>query len=367
MATWCWEAAHALYELGERVILVASTGVALPGKPAVEVITIDVTEKPQSQQARIARAIKTGRRHLSPGPDGVLVQIHVSLANRGIQPSAYILNQSSLADRSIPCPQVIAAWAYPVSILSYLRKIPLLASGKSMETLTHTALEWVGWWRRDWRGYRTADRVLPVSKALRTNLQRRSVASDLAYPGTYVSSVPDRKSGGHRLLMAAVELGEPRKRIKWMLDAMKEVRLPQGTVLQLVGESDDSIRRAAAHIHCPVELLGRVRRQELQEIMQQSHIFCFGSLLDDWGYVLVEAMANGLLPVAPAISPFDEIVGDVGPCYRPKSKDDFTRALCLAISSSAEGMGRKAWERAQELFSRQAFGRSILESVARIP
>jgi glycosyltransferase involved in cell wall biosynthesis len=97
--------------------------------------------------------------------------------------------------------------------------------------------------------------------------------------------------------------------------------------------------------------------------MRRADIFCFGSRLDDWGYVLVEAMANGLVPVAPAISPFDEIMGKVGFGYNPQSKDDFARALVSAASSSLMEKRREAWERASTLFSRAAFGRSILESV----
>jgi glycosyltransferase involved in cell wall biosynthesis len=97
--------------------------------------------------------------------------------------------------------------------------------------------------------------------------------------------------------------------------------------------------------------------------MRQAHIFCFGSLLDDWGYVLVEAMANGLKPVAPAVSPFDEILDGVGLCYSPHSQDDFMRALQSIDSGSIADGGRQAWDRAHSLFSRPAFGRSILASL----
>ena len=205
--------------------------------------------------------------------------------------------------------------------------------------------------------------MLSVTEALNKSLRQRSAPSDLAYPGTSVSPVKDRGDGGIRLLMAAVKLGEPRKRIVWMLEAMKEMSPPPGTVLQLAGDADDSVRRAAAEIGFPVEFLGHLQRQELQQIMRQAHIFCFGSLLDDWGYVLVEAMANGLTPVAPAVSPFDEILDGVGLCYSPHSQGDFMRALQSIVSGSLADRGRQASDRAQSLFSRQAFGRSILASL----
>jgi glycosyltransferase involved in cell wall biosynthesis len=365
MATWCWEAAHALRELGQNVLLVAAPGIPLPGIPEVEVVRIDIANQHAWRRNQFVRAFSTAREHLSAGPDGVLQQIHKHLAARGVQPTAYILNQSSLIDRSVPCPQLVTAWGYPVTLTAYLRKVPLLMPDKSLRSFLHIALLWVGWWRRDWRGYRTADRVLPVSEILLRSLRRRSVDASLAYPGTHVGPIPDRSRSGDgiRLLMAAVSLGEPRKRILWMLDAMKNVSLPPGTVLQLAGEREDSVVRAAAQLSFPVEFLGRLKRPELQKVMQQAHIFCFASLLDDWGYVLVEAMANGLVPVAPALSPFDEIMGKVGAGFRPKSQEDFVRALHSAVSSSLEDKRREAWDRANGLFSRAAFGRSILEAL----
>ena len=46
MATWCWEAAHALHELGRSVILIAAADVPLPGTPEVEVVRVDMAGKP---------------------------------------------------------------------------------------------------------------------------------------------------------------------------------------------------------------------------------------------------------------------------------------------------------------------------------
>jgi hypothetical protein len=369
MAAWCWEAAHALHEQGRSVILIATPDAPLFGTPEVEVVRVDVADRSAEQRGGLAKVLSTARNHIAAGPDLALGKIHKKLAARGVSPAAYILNQSTLVDRNVPCPQIVAAWSYPVSLLGYLRKAPLLVPDKSVKALLRTALLSLGWWRRDWRAYRTADRVLAVTEVLRRSLRHRSIPCDLAYPGTWVSPAAVRGEGGLRLLMAAVRLGEPRKRILWMLAAMKEMSPPPGTVLQLAGEPDDSVRRAAAQISFPVEFLGHLKRQELQQVMQQAHIFCFGSLLDDWGYVLVEAMANGLTPVAPAISPFEEILDGVGRCYSAHSQDDFLRALCSINANSLAANGRQAWDRAQSLFSRQAFGRSILaslESAARL-
>jgi glycosyltransferase involved in cell wall biosynthesis len=363
MATWCWEAAHALHELGQNVLLIASPEIPLPGIPSVEIVRIEIRDKSSIRRGGLMKAFSTVKSLIAAGSDGSLEQIHIHLAARGVQPAAYILNQSSLVDRSVRCPQIVAAWSYPVSLLGYLRKTLFLASDESLKAFVRTVLSSLGWWRKDWRSYRTADRVLPVTKALLASLLHRSVNADLAYPGACIGRIPDRSDGGIRLLMAAVNLNEPRKRILWMLEAMKKLSLPPGTVLQLAGKPDDSLRRAAAQLSVPAEFLGHLKRQELQKVMQDADIFCFGSQLDDWGYVLVEAMANGLVPVAPAISPFDEIMGQVGFGYNPYSQDAFVSALHSATSSSLAGKRHEAWERANSLFSRATFGRFILESV----
>jgi glycosyltransferase involved in cell wall biosynthesis len=363
MATWCWEAAHALHEMGRHVLLIAAGDIPLPGTPAVEVVRIDLAGRPGLPPGRIARIASSATSRLAAGPDGTLQQIHMHLAGRRVRPAAYILNQSTLVDRAVPCCQLVAAWSYPVHLPGYLRKVPLLVPGRGVRAFLRTVLSSVGWWRKDWRAYRAADRVLSVTKALDASLRRRSVPSDLAYPGTFVTLAQDRPTTGIRMLMAAARLNEPRKRILWMLDAMKEITPPPGTFLQLAGEPDDALRRAAAHIPFPVEFLGHVKRQQLQQIMRQAQVFCFGSLLDDWGYVLVEAMANGLVPVAPGLSPFNEILGGAGYCYRPQSRADFQRVLVAALSSPLMDKGREARHRAQALFSRQAFGRFLLQSV----
>jgi glycosyltransferase involved in cell wall biosynthesis len=363
LGTWCWEAAHALQELGQNVILIAAQNVQLPGIPAVEVARIGLAKTPASGRRGFATATSTVKRHLSAGPDGVLAEIDAFLKSRGVQPGTYLLNESFLVDPHIPCRQIVTAWAYPVDLLSYLRKIPLLVRDGSARSFLHTTFSIIGLWRKDWRGYRAAGSVLPVTKALLSSLHRRSIAANLAYPGTSVGPVKDRGSSEIRLLMAAVDLNEPRKRIPWMLDAMKGMQPPSGTTLQLVGNPDSSVMRAADQLGFPVEFLGHLMRQDLQEVMQNAHIFCFGSLLDDWGYVLVEAMANGLVPVAPDISPFNEILDGVGVCYNAYSQEDFVRSLNSALACGIPDRGRQAWDRAQVLFSRQAFGRAILESV----
>src|SRR4051812_13854054 len=41
MGTWCWEAAHALAEAGENVVLVCASDVVFPGSTSVPVLRIE--------------------------------------------------------------------------------------------------------------------------------------------------------------------------------------------------------------------------------------------------------------------------------------------------------------------------------------
>ncbi len=366
MASWCWEAAHALHELGQSVLLIAALDVPLPGTPEVEVVRIDVSAGYVRRRVGIGRALSAAGNLLAAGPDGLLQRIHGALVARGVRPAGYILNQSTLVDRSVACPQAVAAWAFPPDMLAYLRKIPFMLPERSFKALARTTLSSWGWWRKDWRAYREADRTLAVTEALLKSLRQRLINCDLVYPGTRMSPISDRPSDRIRLLMAASSLGDSRKRVVWMLEAMKKMRPQPGVVLQLAGEPNAAVRRAAAGIRFPVEFLGHLKRQELQQVMRDADIFCFGTLLDDWGYVLVEAMANGMVPVAPCINPFDEILDGVGSCYRQHSPDDFARVLGAVISGNLSQSRRQARDRAEACFSRRVFGRSILASVESI-
>lgn len=363
MAAWCWEAAHALKEQGRDVLLVAAEGLALPATAEVEVLRVDPSPTPSSHPRGLPRLAAGVAAHLASGPDGLLKKIHYRLALQGELPAAYILNQSSLADPAVPCRQAVAAWSYPTSLTGYLAKLPLLVPDASLRALLRTALSSIGWWRRDWRAYRTTDAVLSVTQALQAALLQRGVRCTLAYPGTSVPAEVDREPGGPRLLMAAAHLGEPRKRVLWMLDALRGLNPPQGAILQFAGEASPTVRAAASQTGLLVEFLGRIQREALQQLMRRAHIFCFGSLLDDWGYVLVEAMANGMVPIAPAISPFNEILGGVGFSYKLQSQRDFRRAVHSALSRPLADASHQAHQRAQTHFSRQAFGLSILQSL----
>jgi alpha-1,6-mannosyltransferase len=156
-----------------------------------------------------------------------------------------------------------------------------------------------------------------------------------------------------RLLTVAVSLDDPRKRVLWMLDALREWTGADCT-LTLVGASSARVQAAAQALVTPVEFTGTLSREDVVRTMRTHDVFLFASELDDWGYVVAEAMSQGLAVVAPACSPFDEILGATGALYAPENPIAFRRALDDVLSRV--GASRYAtWERAHLLFSRARF------------
>jgi glycosyltransferase involved in cell wall biosynthesis len=266
-----------------------------------------------------------------------------------------------LQDPSIHVPQYVVGWAYPTSLGGYLSKIGKFTGWKVSKEAVRQSLESIGWWRKDWRAYRSATSVLAVTQKLGADLICQGVRVHIVHPGT---SICKNKPCEHdvqpcRLLIAAVDLEDPRKRVGWMIDALKS-----GTYrdynLTLVGHASDAFKSWVCSDSFPAEFTGYLPRNQLQNLMAEHDIFLFGSCLDDWGYVLVEAMSQGLSIVAPDISPFDEIVGNAGILYSLNSAKELREKVFELSHSDLLPRRQIAWQRANNLFSRQAFGQSLV-------
>jgi glycosyltransferase involved in cell wall biosynthesis len=357
MGTWCWEAAHALASAGESVTLVCSTSVQLPGHTDIPLLRVDPPPM-----------LSVGRRVLG---DGGLVSRHgprvmrhavAALARQGRQPHTLLLNSTEFLDASIPSRQFVVAWARGVTLTEYITRYRERGHDSARESL-RAAMSTLGWWRRDWNGYRGAHGTLAVCTPLLRELQAHGVKAALVYPCTHVPARPRRRDGMGtlRLVMAAADLNEPRKRVKWMLDALAQGTRANAT-LTLIGHADDDLRAAAARVPFPASFVGAMSRDAALQELRTHDVFLFASLLDDWGYVLTEAMANGLAVVAPDSSPFDEILGSSGARYAVHDPLAFLAAV-NEVSGDVEGARQRCWERARDAFSRDAFLRQLRDAV----
>jgi glycosyltransferase involved in cell wall biosynthesis len=143
-----------------------------------------------------------------------------------------------------------------------------------------------------------------------------------------------------------------------MLDALAGFE-PRGREVQLtlVGEATPDIERRAARSRIDVRFTGLLPRSAFVAELDAHHAFIFASALDDWGYVVAEAMSRGRAVVAPDAHPFDEMVaaGGVRFADRPES---FLAAVDRVIDSAVD-LGVAAHRQAQKAFSHEAFAATV--------
>jgi glycosyltransferase involved in cell wall biosynthesis len=359
MGSWCWEAAHALAETQEKVLLVCSEEIKLklPENSSVEIICFNPS--PENVSTGILGRISE---RLSAKSSGFVYQLHEHLQDLGIKPTAYYLNQSNLQDPRVEVPQYIQAWACPSSLKGYISKLGKLTGWKISKASFWLSLDAVGWWRKDWRAYRDATSVMACTQKLASELAKHNIRVQVVHPGTNTCETKplENKVKQPRLLIAALSLEEPRKRVKWMMEALKS-NYEKNYNITLVGQASDSFQQWVLSNNFPATFTGQITRKELQSLMVEHDLFLFGSCLDDWGYVLIEAMSQGLIPIAPNVSPFNEIVGDSSYLFSPYGKKDFLTKVDLAINSNLAEKRQLAWARSQHLFSRKVFGRNLVE------
>lgn len=358
MGTWCWEAAHALADAGESVTLVCSPAVSLPGPTTLPILRVAAPARARSIPGKIREVVG---QLSAQGPDVMLEAVR-RLAAAGTPVSYVLLNSTEFYVTGIAAPQLVTAWARGVLFREYVARLRVHVHGLSHHAV-RTIFGTIGWWRKDWRSFRRADLVLGVTSPLVEQLRAHGVNVELLHPCTHVSLRPPlvREAGAPvRLLTAAVALEDPRKRVLWMLNALREWTGTNCT-LTLIGASSTGVQAAARALTIPVEFTGMLSREEVVRAMRTHDIFLFASELDDWGYVVTEAMSQGMAVVAPACSPFDEILGSTGALYAPHSPIAFRQALD-ALLSRVMSSRLAAWERAHDKFSRARFS-SRLRSI----
>lgn len=358
MATWCIEAAEALAALGERVCLACLDNIQLPPlHDGVHVIRIPSHAlKRPALTGRLRRELA----RLSVKPRPFLQLLRAELGRQKMTASAFLLNAPFFLDTTIATPQFVVAWAYPPSFIGYMRKVPTYIRQPFSIEAIRILLDNIGCYRSDWHGFRHATGVMSVSTAINHYLQRHRVQSTVVHPGLGVPPpVPSQFGTKPRIVMMAVEMESPRKRIHWMLSALRDFPIPAD--LTLIGSASDRTRTLAEATGMTVTLTGRLPRNDALQILAQGNLFLFGSIIDDWGYVLLEAMARGLAVVAPDQSPFNEMVGPLGKLFTPDSTDSFRGATMGALSGpNITQEVRIEW---LTRFNRETFGRALLELI----
>jgi hypothetical protein len=170
--------------------------------------------------------------------------------------------------------------------------------------------------------------------------QTTDVASFLALPATRVE--PFR-----RRLLYCGRLIELKGLIPFLSHLADWAKLHPGQQVDFWIAGDGPLHGALATFSTPpnlsIKLLGHVPYDRLPEVYAQSGLLVFPTLADEWGMVVVEAMASGLPVLGSAYSQaVDELVvdGKTGWTFRPDQRSEVKAAIHRALSESSEELDR---------------------------
>ena len=154
---------------------------------------------------------------------------------------------------------------------------------------------------------------------------------------------------------------ERRKGIVYLLEAIALLRR-EGVAVRLttVGGGDQlqelKVRAEELGISDVVTFMGYVRDpndEVLARLYSEADVFAFPSLMEGFGFVLVEAMASGVPVVASNVSAIPEVVGDAGVLFPPRDSQALAKIL-LSLAGDPQArrnLGQRGRKRVEELFT----------------
>ena len=152
---------------------------------------------------------------------------------------------------------------------------------------------------------------------------------------------------------------EPRKNLKGLIDAYR--LLERDLDLVLVGPKgwNEDLDRLVGDLKGRVRVLGFVPDGDLRALYAGAEVFCYPSLLEGFGFPVLEAMAQGTPVVTSKGTSTEELAGSAGVLVNARESSDIAAGLtsvlddqALAAKLVSEGLLRAAeysWDRTAEL------------------
>ncbi len=356
MAAWNLEVAEALYNSGYNVVLVHSKCISTNPNLPFRTISFDIDRKCDF----LSKVLFHLKRFYNKRYSFASI-LDKYLKSQGIIPDFYLFNQSNLIDAKLKVPQFIKASTYPSTFKNYIHSYYLSADFKngSFKNLLNHLIEVIGWYFTDWYAYKHSTGVLCHTDILAEELKKSGVNSYFVPPPIHIhhiSQILNRKK--MVFLTASLQIEDKRKRVKWIIDNFLKSKI-EGE-LHIVGEADDSFIADYASDLNKLKFLGKLSRDEMDAVYQNSDVFLFASTSDTWGYVLTEAMANGLIVIAPDLYPYNYIVGNDDFLFPLHDSQAFRANLKKVSSSPQIATFKKSFhDRAFREFSHEGFVRKI--------
>lgn len=144
---------------------------------------------------------------------------------------------------------------------------------------------------------------------------------------------------------------EPRKNLPRLIEAFTLVDNPDVDLI-LVGPRgwNESVRPLVARARGRVKTLGFVPHDDLAGLYAGARVFCFPSLLEGFGFPVLEAMAQGTPVVTSRATSTEEIAGEAALLVDPRDPSDIARAIrsILEDEAVAARLGADGRKRAAE-------------------
>jgi len=162
-------------------------------------------------------------------------------------------------------------------------------------------------------------------------------------------------SSNLKIVGTVCRLHEPKKGIKILLEATKEIQKETNFQLLIIGTGKDEreLRQMAQKAEINVSFLGE--RKDVKEILRVMDIFVLASLYEGFPVVVLEAMASGLPIVASKVGGLEEAVSDgkTGFLIEPGNPNDLAGKIknLLLNEKRRKRFGEAGFKRVQENFS----------------
>ena len=174
--------------------------------------------------------------------------------------------------------------------------------------------------------------------------------------------VPRKQKKVITFITVTLNLNDARKRIEWLISMFSKLKY-NNIEFKVIGNDNEGIAKKYKH-DSRINFLNKLTREEVFMEYLKSDVFLFASISDTWGYVLTEAMSNGLAVFAPNIYPFDYIIGNNNFLYDIKSENELISKINNLIENQQiEKEKQYFYSRALEKFSGKSFA-SKIEKIA---
>jgi glycosyltransferase involved in cell wall biosynthesis len=167
---------------------------------------------------------------------------------------------------------------------------------------------------------------------------------------------------GTRQILLTVSAKRPHKNLMRLLGALARIAPERRPLLVMPGYAtphEDELRACAKHLDVPVELMGWVSDEELENLYRAADAFVFPSLHEGFGMPVLEAMARGVPVAASGRTSLAEVAGQAALLFDAEDEGSMAHAIerlltdrDLAARLAAAGPEQAArfnWDRTAEL------------------